>query len=258
MPWATADDGADIYYETTGSGPAVAFVSGYMGITDIWRHQVQALAATHTCVAFDLRGAGRSDKPLPQVAYGVERHAADLGAVLADAGVARAALVGHSMGGAIVTTFALANPEQVDAVGYVGSYSGASELRQVGHAVDVLINAVRTLPGRVGFYESVGLPADIAMEATKWPLYALEGQAWSAFEFEAVDRIAEITVPALVVHGDADMVTPLDPCGTGLAERLPDSRLHVLAGVRHCPMTEAAEETSELLRAFLAEVGAAA
>jgi len=101
MPFTLSDDDCEIYYETVGSGAAIVFVPGFMGITDIWREQMQRFGAQFQCISFDTRGAGRSDKPVPQGSYGVDRHGADLASVLDAVKVGKVLLVGHSMGGNI-------------------------------------------------------------------------------------------------------------------------------------------------------------
>jgi pimeloyl-ACP methyl ester carboxylesterase len=251
MPFITTDDGCEIWYESHGTGPAVAFASGFMGITDIWRGQIDALAGRYRCVAFDNRGAGRSDKPFPRVAYGVERHARDLEIVLRALGVSRAVVVGHSMGGSTAATYALMHPDRVAGLVFVGSFAAGAEIVAVGNTPEKIKAAVRTKDARIAFYVGVGLPESIAMESTKWPLYALLGNAESFLEFDVRDRLADLTMPCLVIHGDADVVTPLDPCGRGLARGLPDVELEIFPGVNHCPMTEDPARTSELLLAFL-------
>ena len=59
MPFTLTDDGCEIYYVSHGSGPAIAFASGFMGITDIWKHQIAEVSARYRCIAFDNRGARR-------------------------------------------------------------------------------------------------------------------------------------------------------------------------------------------------------
>ena len=251
MPFVTTEDGCEIWYETHGSGPAVAFASGFMGITDIWRAQIDSLAGRYRCVAFDNRGAGRSDKPFPRVAYGVERHARDLEVVLHALGVSRVVLVGHSMGGSTAATYALRHAAETAGLVFVGSFAAGSQIVAVGNTPEKIKAAVRTKDARIAFYTGVGLPLEIAIESTKWPLYALIGNAESFLEFDVTARLRELTMPCLVIHGDRDVVTPLDPCGRSLADGLPDVELEVFAGVNHCPMTEEPGRTSERLLAFL-------
>ena len=40
MPYVVTDDDCEIYYEVLGNGPSIVFISGFMGITDIWRAQI--------------------------------------------------------------------------------------------------------------------------------------------------------------------------------------------------------------------------
>lgn len=251
MPFVTTDDGCEIWYESHGNGPAVAFASGFMGITDIWRAQVDALAGRYRCIAFDNRGSGRSDKPFPRVAYGVERHAQDLGIILRALDVSRVVLVGHSMGGNTAATYALSHPGAAAGIVFIGSFAAGSQIVGAGNTPEKIRAAVRMKGARVAFYRGVGLPEEIAMESTKWPLYALLGNAESFLEFDATHRLADLTMPCLVIHGDHDGVSPLDPCGRSLAEGIPDAELEVFPGVNHCPMTEQPERTTELLLAFL-------
>ena len=251
MPFVLTDDGCEIYYETHGAGPALVFCAGFMGITDIWREQFAHFAARYRCIAFDNRGAGRSDKPLPRIAYGVERHACDLACVLDVVGCERAVLLGHSMGGNTASLFYLAQPARVAGIVYVGSYVAGHQIAAVGNTLERIKAAVSTQNGRLAFYEAVGIPSDIAIEATKWPLYALLGNAESFMAFDLAPRIAEIKVPCLVLHGDRDIVSPLEPCGRSLAASLPAARLEVLPGVNHCPMLEAPSRCNESIAAFL-------
>lgn len=252
MAWASAADDCEIYYEDHGSGPVVVFASGFMGITDIWRHQIDTLRDRYRCIAFDNRGAGRSEKPLPRVAYGVEQHAKDLGAVLDAAEITTpVVIVGHSMGGNTASTFYLANPDRVAGIVYVGSYVSGRQIHDVGNTLENIKSAVTNPAGRVDFYKAVGLPEHIAIESAKWPLYAVLGNAESFMRFDLGDRFAEITVPALILHGDRDIVSPLEPCGRGLAATLPNARLEVFEDVNHCPCVEAPDKATVLIEEHL-------
>ncbi len=252
MPFVLTDDDCEIYYEAHGDGPAVAFISGFMGITDIWRAQIDSLKAHYRCIAFDTRGAGRSDKPLPRVAYGVKRHARDLAVVLDTLEVSRAVLVGHSMGGNIALAEYAAHPARVAGIVLVGSYAAGAQIIAAGNRPEMVRGAVRTSTGRIAFYMSVGIPEAIAMEATKWPLYALLGNAESFLEFDGASLLPQVRVPALILHGDRDVVAPCDPCATTLKAGLPEAKLIVLQNVNHCPMLEDPVATNQHLEAFLA------
>ncbi len=251
MPFLIVDDGCELYYEVHGQGPAVAFASGFMGITDIWNAQFEALADRYTCIAFDNRGAGRSEKPLPRIAYGVERHARDLHAVLTHLGMDRVVVVGHSMGGNTACQYTLDHPGRVAGLVPIGSYLAGRQIAEAGNTPERIEAAVTRKSDRVAFYEAVGLSTAIALESTKWELYALMGNARSFMAFDATARIGEIRCPALVIHGDRDIVSPLDPCGLSLREGLKDVQLEVIADCNHCPMSEKPGRVNPLLGAFL-------
>ena len=251
MPFVLTDDDCEIYYETNGSGPTLVFAAGFMGITDIWRHQVQALSSQFHCVAFDTRGAGRSDKPMSRVAYGVDRHAEDLGIVLDHLGVDRSVLIGHSMGGNTACRYYRSNPERVAGIAFISSYVAGSQIEAVGNTLGRIKAAVTMKEDRITFYCGVGLPKEIAMESTKWPLYALERNAGSFIQFDATSEIKNITCPCLIIHGDNDIVSPYEPCATALAAGLPDAEMALFEHVNHCPMIEAPDKTNHRIIEFL-------
>jgi pimeloyl-ACP methyl ester carboxylesterase len=251
MPFVTTDDDCEIYYESYGDGPTIAFAPGFMGITDIWRQQINEFSPRYRCVAVDNRGAGRSEKPVPRVAYGVERHAKDLHFVLSQIGADRVVIVGHSMGGNTACLYYLAHPNAVAGIVFVGSYVAGSQIAEAGNTLDVIKGAVKHKASRVEFYKAVGLPEEIAMESAKWELYAVLGNAESFMEFDISSRIGEIRCPCLILHGDGDIVSPLEPCGISLRDGLPDAQLEVFTGVNHCPMSEDPKRTNDFLRHFL-------
>ncbi|MET0578479.1 MAG: alpha/beta fold hydrolase, partial [Ilumatobacteraceae bacterium] len=113
MSYATGEDGTRLHYRVTGrgSGPPVLLIQGLGADKHGWDLQRMALAWGYKTIAFDNRGAGRSDKP--HGVYTLEQMASDAMAVLDHAGVDTAHVVGASMGGAISQIVTLAFPERV-------------------------------------------------------------------------------------------------------------------------------------------------
>jgi pimeloyl-ACP methyl ester carboxylesterase len=108
-------DGVGIEYQVTGQGRPVILLHGFPDSGRLWRHQVPALAeAGFQVIVPDLRGYGHSDKPADVEAYSLLLLAADVGAVLADLGVARAHVVGHDWGAALAWAIAALAPDSVD------------------------------------------------------------------------------------------------------------------------------------------------
>jgi len=251
MPFVTTEDDTEIYYEVHGLGADLVFISGFLGITDIWRRQIESLCLDYRCIAFDGRGAGRSDKPLPRIAYGVDRHAQDLATVLKTVDSNRSVLIGHSMGGNIACRYQLTHPQRVAGIAFLGSYAAGEQIAKAGNTLETVKKWVSKKENRIKFYEGAGIPYDLALESTKWPLYALQGNAESFMAFDVREQLSQITVPCLILHGEKDVVSPLDPCGHSLHDGLPDAELAVFKNVNHCPMLEDPEACNELLRSFL-------
>jgi pimeloyl-ACP methyl ester carboxylesterase len=94
--------GIGIEYEVTGEGRPVVLLHGFPDSSRLWRHQVTALAdAGFKVIVPDLRGYGKSDKPADVGSYALPLLATDVLAVMGDAGVERAHVVGHDWGAAV-------------------------------------------------------------------------------------------------------------------------------------------------------------
>jgi pimeloyl-ACP methyl ester carboxylesterase len=108
-------DGLRIHYKSFGKGKdAVVFVHCWTCDMSFWRFQARPVGARTRVVLLDLPGHGRSDKP--ELPYTMDLFARAVGAVLRDAGVERAVLVGHSMGAPVVRQAYRLFPEKVRAL----------------------------------------------------------------------------------------------------------------------------------------------
>jgi pimeloyl-ACP methyl ester carboxylesterase len=113
-------DGARVHYESYGKGQeAVVFIHGWTCDLTFWRGQAPVYQK-HRALLVDLPGHGQSEKP--EVAYTQERFARAIDAVMRDAGVTRAVLVGHSMGGPVALTFLRLFPARTKALVLVDAY----------------------------------------------------------------------------------------------------------------------------------------
>jgi pimeloyl-ACP methyl ester carboxylesterase len=107
--------GVGIEYEVIGDGRPVVLLHGFPDTGRLWRHQVPALAAAgFRVIVPDLRGYGRSDKPGEVEAYALVALAGDVLAVMSDAGVERAHVVGHDWGAALAWGLAALAEQSVD------------------------------------------------------------------------------------------------------------------------------------------------
>ena len=104
-----------VHYVTVGGGrQTIVFVHCWAGNLGFWREQVPALADKARLVLIDLPGHGQSDKP--HTAYTMDFFASAVLAVMRDAHVDKATLVGHSMGGAVICCVYRQAPEKVAAL----------------------------------------------------------------------------------------------------------------------------------------------
>jgi aminoacrylate hydrolase len=109
MP-VTTRDGASLYWEKHGQGPALILGAGLGGVGAYWAPNLARLTAHFTVYLFDQRGTGRSSR---EPVHSIEQMSADLIAVMEDAGLARAMYLGHSTGGAIGVATALDHPDRI-------------------------------------------------------------------------------------------------------------------------------------------------
>lgn len=107
--------GVGIEYEATGHGRPVILLHGFPDTGRLWRYQVPALAeAGFQVIVPDMRGYGKSDKPPEIDAYSIQALAADVLAVMSDAGAERAHVVGHDWGAAVAWGLAALVADRVD------------------------------------------------------------------------------------------------------------------------------------------------
>ncbi|QLK24448.1 alpha/beta hydrolase [Natrinema zhouii] len=287
MPQATRD-GVSIYYEherRDGDGRApVVFVQGLAFGRWMWRWQREAVADEYDIVAPDNRGTGRSDVGLPPLVarlpgtlrglvllklagYSMGGLAADLEAVLDDAGIYDAHIVGASMGGMIAQRYALEYsraksltlcctshggpdaapvPEETQERMF-DTPDGASDRETIRHRMrpafnDRFTNRNPHLMDRIIEWR---LEQDASAPAR-------EAQAAAVQNFDVSDRLDGLRVPTLLLHGTDDQVVPVENARL-LAEKISDSRLELVEGGSHLFFIEDDELVNEHLLAFLEE-----
>jgi pimeloyl-ACP methyl ester carboxylesterase len=252
-----ASNGAvSLYYETDGEGDPVAFVGdvGYGAWQWGWQHA--AVAGPYETIVADLRGTGRSDAPGGP--YTVGELTADLHAVLADCGVRSVHLVGAGLGGMVALQSALTSG-RVRSLTLVGTAASGA-----GLDLGPLFGAPDD-PAALGESARAALSAafadehgDVVEQIVEWrreedaDRRAWEAQAAAVADFDASDSLYEVTVPALVIHGTADAVWPVDR-GRALAEGLPRGEFVSADGAGHLAHVEHSRHVNDHLVGFLDE-----
>jgi pimeloyl-ACP methyl ester carboxylesterase len=247
--------GRKICYYDVGSGPPLVLVHGVGGDADQWAFCLDALAATNRVVALDLLGFGRSDKP--PIAYRIAGFVEVLDRFLTAAGVGRASLVGHSLGGWIVAAFALRFPERVDRLvlnDAVGIDAGAVPLQ-----VDLAISTRANL--RAGFEEMffdksgvtdglVDLAYALHLERGDGPTIrsVLETLNDSAEKLDA--KLEALRAPVLLLWGEQDAIAPL-AIAHAYRRMIANARLELITNCGHMPPLERPAEFVRAVRAFV-------
>lgn len=278
--FALGADGTRIFYEQTGDGPAVVLCDGVACDGFIWKYLRPALAARHRVIHWHYRGHGRSGAPVDPMRVEIADHAADLHAVLAHAGVERAALFGHSMGTQVCLEAYRQRREAVSALVLVcGSYG---RITRSFHGTDAL---AQWLPAAIDFLERhPGLaralwsrgPASVSIwfarrlgevdalrASTEDLTLYFEHMALldplmffrmirAAGRHSAEKLLPSIDVPALVVAAELDSFTPARNAEQ-MARQIPGAELLMVRGGTHSAPIEQPEAINGRVMQFLEE-----
>jgi aminoacrylate hydrolase len=237
MPIASLPD-ADIYYETHGSGPPVMLIAGLGGAGTYWEPNIAALAQHHTVILHDHRGTGRSSRP--ETPYSVELLCDDMTALMDIIGIGRAALIGHSTGGAMAQIFAARAPARVERLLLYASW--ARLCPQMALCLKTRQQILR-LGGTLAYHRASQIflyPPRFVRDA--WPrleqeiaaaergsttLSILDARLEAIMAFDGTPYLDAIAAPTTVLVAADDILTP-PYASEALAAGIRGARLHVL------------------------------
>ena len=115
-----------IYYEVSGDGPPLVFVSGWAMSCECWRPAVAILEQKYRCLIYDSRGIARSQPASVHARFAVEDHAEDLHRILEAANIFDAVMIGHEIGSVIAAHCAAAHPQDLRSMIMVSPRAGMS------------------------------------------------------------------------------------------------------------------------------------
>ena len=236
MPKVKVGD-INIYYEIHGEGEPLVMINGAGGTVEWIRRLIPIYSREYRLLLFDNRGAGQSDKP--DMAYTTAMMADDLAGLLDAIGIASAHVRGVSFGGMIAQEFALRHPKRVRSLillvtssggphSIIGPSAGLAKAQQMPpkEATEALLRCFITEE----FVEkNPKLFQQLVAFALEHPIDpgSLAKHADAIKRHDTYDRLPEITVPTLVIAGDADRVIPVENARI-LASRIPDAELVIL------------------------------
>jgi 3-oxoadipate enol-lactonase len=255
-------DGAELYYETHGAGPALLFAHGLGGGHLSWWQQVPHFRDRYTCVTFDHRGFGLS-RETPG-GRGPDAYVEDLAALVDDLGLREVRLVAQSMGGWTCLDYALRHPDRVRALVLactIGTLSDPETERifrehAVGRPEAALAardihpacgeRMAREQPALHFLYREVdALSSHLDKAVVRKKLLAMRTTPRAA--------IAGLRAPLLCVTGEEDAVMP--PAAVAmLASIVPGARLVRVPEAGHSVYWERPETFNRLVDEFLATV----
>lgn len=234
-------------------GETILCLHGAGGNGGYFADLLRDLSARHSPLAFDQPGHGRSGG-LDSLGS-IERMAAFLGAFIDKLGLRPPVLLGHSMGGAVALRYALDRPDAVRALVLCGSgarFRVPEELLETERRVTE--GKERRRFTRDAF--SPRTPDEIVrrgwMEDARTDPRAAYGDLLACAQWDAMDRLAQIRVPTLVVVGEDEQPRLLEQSEL-LATRLRDARRRVIAESGHALPLEKPAALAAAVEEFLAE-----
>ncbi len=263
MPRLALQNGVQLYYEQHGSGPELVLIGGISADTRIWAFVADRLAAQYHVTLFDNRGSGQSE--MPPGPYTLRMLAQDTHLLLQQLGIAKATVVGHSMGGAIVQQLCLDAPEVVHAAVICASaarmpYLSAVHieatiaLQEAGVAMPLVYNT--TYPWIFGEpflrnAEQMALIRHIVREDGRLQtIAALRAQLHACATADLRPFLPRITTPTLIIGGQHDLLAPL-ACAKELHQLIPHSRLLIAADCGHTMQLEYPTRFCEAIQQFV-------
>jgi 3-oxoadipate enol-lactonase len=250
-------NGVDLYWEEHGSGEPLLLIMGLAADSTAWMFQIPELSQHYRTIAFDNRGVGRSGKPAGP--YTIHQMADDTAALLEAIGVARAHVLGVSMGGMIAQELALRHPDRVRSLVLACTYPepDAEVERQRQFSVSALggtvtatgetridLQAINPLLFFQHMLPRVFNQSYIDRELPKllqifggalqygFSMEAILGQVAAVMGHRATDRLHQIRVPTLVITGDADLLVPPHSSDV-IAEHIAGAKLVKVPGGSH-------------------------
>jgi haloalkane dehalogenase len=263
-------DGLRLAHLDEGKGPPVVFVHGEPTWSFLWRRVIPpVLEAGFRCLAPDLPGFGRSDKPMAHEWYTYDRHTAALSSLLEELDVRDATVVVHDWGGPIGLRAAVEQPERISRMVILdtGLFTGRQPMTEAWTAFRDFVERTEDLPiGMLVRRACHRDPGDEVIRGYEAPFPSPEAKAGArAFPLilptspempgasqgqRVLEALRADRRPKLVLWADADPVLPLET-GRRFAQALGTEVHRVIANAGHFLQEDAGPEIGRLIAEWL-------
>ena len=234
----TAPNSSRFNYQVNGSGPPLIFIHGLAGSFSWWQRNIDASCKHFQTYCVDLVGFGGSRR---LGRFDLERSIPLLLAWMDERGIARASVVGHSMGGLIAARLAAEAPDYVDKLVLVDAAFLGFDPGVIKQGIG-LVGALRQVP-----HDFLPLLMRDSMRAHPFSLVTATQQLLRS---DWRPLLAAIEVPTLIIWGERDRVTPLK-IGEAIHQAIPGSQLVVIKEAGHNPMWDHPDVFNQKLLEFL-------
>ena len=252
-------DAPSLFYQDEGRGAPVMLIHGVGADASSWDAIAAALCSDFRILRLDLRGHGRSGHIVG--ASSLDDFVCDVLDVLAATGVARAHIVGFSLGGMIAQSLALQHPATIDRLVLLSAVAGRTAeerervqvrlatLQEKGVAAIMGASQDRWFtPGFVARNPELVAQRMRQLQENHAPSYAAAYTVFSTSDLG--DRLHAIRAPTLIATGEHDQGSNTRMANFMHAE-IVGSRLEILPGLRHSILVEAPDLVTHLVREFL-------
>mgnify|MGYP002621615524 FL=1 len=256
-------NGIVLHHDVRGNADAPALVFSNSLGTDfrIWDEVAARLAGDFRIVLYDKRGHGLSEAP--PAPYTIDDHVGDLAALLDHLGIARAAVVGLSVGGLIAQGLAAARPDLVAALVLIGTAPKLGTAETWNARIEtVAAKGIAALADDIlprwftAAFRSPDNPAFAGYRAmlARSPAEGYAGTCAALRDADLTASTRALRLPALCLVGDQDGSTPPDLV-RATAALIAGAEFEVIAGAGHIPCVEQPAATAALIGDFLRRTG---
>ena len=266
----TRNEEVQLYWEEDGTGEPLLLIMGLGYTLDMWHRVRPLLTSRFRVIMFDNRGVGRSDVPDP--GYSMSDMARDAVAVLDAAGVSEAHVLGVSMGGYIAQTLAIEHPDRVKSLILGCTACGGPDAVVAEPEVLAALTSRGSMEPADGvrvmipYIYDEGTPTEAIDEDLRIRLRTFPtekgymGQLQAIMGLSTWERLDQIRIPTLVLHGQTDRLVP-HANGEDIARRISGASFVSIPNASHIFFTDQPESTFAAVTSFydsVASVGAEA